>query len=305
MGEQDRRKPLRIALVTARAARGLDEDEPPLRMALQAAGCEADATEWDDRTIDWASFDVVLLRSAWDYAERLAEFLEWVERTAAVTRVLNPPPVIRWNTDKHYLARLAEKGIATVPSRFVEPGQSAAQALAEVLDRHANAELVIKPAVGAGARDAQRHRRTQKTAAVAHIERLLAQGRSVLVQPFLERVNDEGETALMFFEGHFSHAIRKGLLLAASGAPTAGLFAPETISSRTPGADERKLAEQVIAGLPFETLLYARIDLIRGDQGEPRLLELELTEPSLYFTYAAGSAEQFAAALLRRHPPAA
>jgi glutathione synthase/RimK-type ligase-like ATP-grasp enzyme len=274
-------------------------------MALQAAGCEAHATEWDDAAVDWSSFDVVLLRSAWDYAERITEFRAWVERTAAVTHVLNPPAVVRWNTDKHYLARLAEKGVAIVPTRFVEPGQDAARALAEVLDQHTNTELVIKPTVGAGARDAQRHGRADTKAALAHMDRLLAQGRSVLVQPFLERVNDEGETALIFFEGRFSHAIRKGLLLAAGSGPTAGLFAPETISVRTPGADERKLAEQAIAAIPFETLLYTRIDLIRGDEGEPRLLELELTEPSLYFSYAAGSAEQFTAALLRRYPPSA
>ena len=290
---------LNIALVTARPARGLDEDEPPLHLALQKAGCNVQIAEWDDAKTDWASFDIALLRSAWDYAERVSEFLAWVQRASRLTQVLNPLPVVRWNTDKHYIAQLARAGVATVPSTFIEPGSDAGQAIQQFLGMHANAELVVKPAIGAGSRDTQRHRRAELGRATAHAKRLLDANRSVLLQPYLERVDRDGETALMFFEGRFSHAIRKGPLLPPGGAATTGLFAAESITPRVPGADEMRLAEKIVAALPFGIPLYARIDLIRADNGAPCLLELELTEPSLFFAHAAGSAERFTSAVLR------
>jgi len=290
---------LNIALVTARPARGLDEDEPPLHLALQKAGCNVQIAEWDDANVDWASFDIALLRSAWDYAERVSEFLAWVERASKLTHVLNPLPVVRWNTDKHYLAELGKAGVAVVPSVFVEPGADASRALQAFLASYEHAELVVKPAIGAGSRDAARHRRGELGSTVAHIRRLLDAHRSVLLQPYLDRVDRDGETALMFFEGRFSHAIRKGPLLPPGGTATTGLFAPESITPRVPGTDEMRLAEQVVAAIPFGTPLYARVDLIRDEKGVPCLLELELTEPSLFFAHAAESAEKFTAAVLR------
>jgi O-ureido-D-serine cyclo-ligase len=285
--------------VTARPARGLDEDEPPLHLAFQTVGCEVQIAEWDDPKIDWGSFDIALLRSAWDYAERVVEFLAWVERASKVTHVLNPLQLLRWNTDKHYLQQLGAAGVAVVPSAFIEPGDDPLSALRSFLDEHTQAELVVKPAVGAGSRDTQRHRRSQIEAAVAHAKRLLDAKRSVLVQPYLGRVDKEGETALMFFEGRFSHAIRKGPLLPPGGAATGGLFAAESITPRVPGNDEMQLAQKVVSAVPFGTPLYARVDLIRDDSGAPRLLELEMAEPSLFFVHAAGSAEKFATAVLR------
>ncbi len=291
---------LRVALVTARAARGLDEDEPPLQLAFRNAHCSVQSVEWDDPKVDWAAFDVALLRSAWDYAERITEFVAWVERASRQTRVLNPLPVVRWNTDKHYLAELGRAGVRTVPSTFVEPGEDAARAIEAFLKSHSQAELVVKPAIGAGSRDAQRHKRAEVEAAVAHVRRLLTDRRSVLVQPYLARVDRDGETALMFFESKLSHAIRKGPLLPPGGAATTGLFATETITPRVPEDDEVELAERILAAVPFDSLLYARIDLIRDDEGAPCLLELEMTEPSLFFSHAAGSADRFTAAVLRR-----
>ena len=157
----------------------------------------------------------------------------------------------------------------------------------------------MKPAVGAGSRDTQRHLRADFTAAVAQVQRLLDAGRSVLLQPYLSRVDTDGETALMFFGGRFSHAIRKGALLAPSGAPTSGLFAAEKIAARQPGSDELHVAEQALAAIPLGIPLYARVDLIRGDDGAPCLLELELTEPSLFFNHAPGAAQRFAGEVLR------
>jgi len=290
---------VRVALVTARAARGLDEDMPPLTAALEAAGARSQIVDWDDDAADWARFDLVVPRSAWDYAERLPEFIAWAEQVARATTLVNPLPVVRWNTDKHYLGELARAGAPVVPTRYVEPGEDAAGMLDELLAADASRELVVKPAVGAGSRDARRHKRADRAEILAHIAPLLDAGRSVMLQPYLESVDTSGETALMYIDGRFSHAIRKGALLPAAGAPsTAGLFAPEEIVARRPGADELAAAERILRAAPFERLTYARVDLLRDPAGAPELLELELTEPSLFLAHAPGSAERFASALL-------
>ncbi|TAN06641.1 MAG: hypothetical protein EPN38_08145 [Rhodanobacteraceae bacterium] len=292
----------RIALVTARAARGTDHDMPLLLAALRDAGASAHEADWDDAAVDWSRFELALLRSTWDYCERLPEFLAWAERTARQTRVLNPLDAIGWNTDKHYLTALERAGVPVVPGRFVEPGDAAGAALAAVLSAHPAArDIVVKPAVGAGSRDAERHPRAANGATLKHLQRLLDAGRSVLLQPYLERVDADGETALVFFNGAFSHAIRKGPLLQRGAEATRELYAAETITPRTPSSEERDVAQRALAALPFgEPLLYARVDLIRADDGSPRVLELELVEPSVFIGHAEGAAARFAAAILQR-----
>jgi len=287
-----------IALVSARAARDLDEDLPPLVAALRSSGADVRIVDWDDEGVDWSAFDVALLRSTWDYSMRLAEFLAWAERVAGRTRLLNPLRVVRWNTDKHYLAVLAHAGVNTVVSEFVEPGQDASAALAGFQSRHDTDELVVKPAVGSGSRDAQRHRSTERAAITEHIRRLSDEGRSALLQPYLDRVDAQGETALIYFGGRFSHAIRKGPLLRSGEGPTGGLFAAETITPRTPTPEELRLGEEVLRAIPFGPLLYARVDVIWDAGDVPCVLELELTEPSVFLLHSRGSAERFAAAIL-------
>ena len=292
---------LKVALITAREARGLDEDLPPLEAAMRAAGVTARVVDWDDATVDWAGFDLALIRSTWDYTDRLPEFLAWVEAAANRTRILNSPAVVRWNTDKHYLGELARARVPVVPTAFLEPGEDPERGIRDFLARDNCAEFVVKPCVSAGSRDTERHARAQVQAAVAQAQALLAAGRSVLLQPYLESVDRDGETALIFFSGRFSHAIRKGPLLPPGkpGSPAIGLFAPEKITTRVPGADELRVADQILAAMPFKAPLYARVDLIRDAAGVPVLLELELTEPSLFFAQSAGAAERFTEAVLR------
>lgn len=296
----------RIALATAIAATGLDDDMPALLAACAKAGLSVQALAWDDPTVSWQRFDAVLLRSTWDYTERLSEFLHWCERVDRVSNLLNPLPVLRWNTDKHYLAELAERGIPVVPSAFVEPEMEPLPNLQAFLAAYPDAgEFVVKPAVSAGSRDTQRYSRTQEFAAANHVGRLLDAGRSVLLQPYLASVDSDGETALMHFDGVFSHAIRKGPLLRPDQGATDALFAAEAIVPRTPGDDEKALARDVLAAMADllhldSPLAYARIDLIRDADGAPRLLELELCEPSLFFDHAPGSADAFAELLVRR-----
>lgn len=286
-----------IALISARAAHDLDEDLPPLVAALRAASADVRVADWDDASVDWKTFDIALLRSTWDYSMRLAEFLDWSERVSKLTRLLNPLPVVRWNIDKHYLAQLARAGVPTVPSAFVEPGQDAVEALDRFRAQYPTSELVVKPSVGSGSRDAQRHGRDD-TPAIAHLRRLLNAGRSALLQPYLDRVDVHGETALIYFAGRFSHAIRKGALLRSGASPTDQLFAAETIEPRVPSAEELHVGELAVGAIPFGTLLYARVDLIRDPTDAPCVLELELTEPSTFLLHASGAAERFAAAIL-------
>jgi O-ureido-D-serine cyclo-ligase len=288
-----------VALVTCRAARGLDEDLPLLLTAFEAVGASAEIVDWDDGEVDWARFDLALLRSAWDYTERLPQFLAWVERAAARTLLLNPPPVVRWNSDKHYLRHLSRAGVPVVPTTFVESGVEPLPVLEEFLAHHSCLEVVVKPAVGAGSRDARRHARAAIDEILAHLSPLLASGRSMMLQPYLESVDHEGETALIFIDGRFSHAIRKGPLLPSGSPSTAGLFAPEQITPRFPSADEVAVAERAVAQVPHGELLYARVDLIRDEAGAPRVLELEITEPSLFFAYADAAPHFVAAALAR------
>jgi glutathione synthase/RimK-type ligase-like ATP-grasp enzyme len=280
---------MRIALATAIAAFALDDDMPPLREALQDRGHQTEPVAWDDPTVAWSRFDLVLLRSTWNYTERPTEFLAWCERVAATTRLLNPPALVRWNIDKHYLADLASKGVPVIPAHFLASGDDPAS-----FPPHA--EFVVKPCIGAGSRDTQRYTAPNRTAAIAHVKRLLDGGRHVLVQPYLEAVDTAGETALLFFAGRFSHAIRKGPLLQRDGAATAALFAPEAITPREPSAAEFEVAHRALAAIPGGAPLYARVDLLPSPDG-PQLLELELTEPSLFFEQAPGSAERFVAAI--------
>jgi O-ureido-D-serine cyclo-ligase len=300
----------RIALVSAQAALDLDEDMPPLVQALQRAGARVATPCWDDPTVEWAGFDVALLRSTWDYVERIDEFLQWARNCAVQTRLLNTPEVVAWNTDKHYLLHLHRSGVPVVPTRFVEFGEDVERAFAAFLagglgtvhagDAVPFTQFVIKPSIGAGSRDAARYRVEERERALAHLRRLVEAGRrSAMLQPYLERVDEAGETALVYLGGRPSHAIRKGPLLGLDAGLVQGLFAPEAISSRMAGSDELSVAAAAFAAIPFSPVpLYARVDMIRDAQGQPRVLELELTEPSLFLAHGPGSADRLARLLL-------
>jgi O-ureido-D-serine cyclo-ligase len=301
---------LRMALVTARGALELDEDMPMLAAALQDAGAAVETPCWDDPGVDWTRYGAALLRSTWDYADRIEEFLAWCDRCSVRTRLLNAAGVVRWNTDKHYLADLARAGVPVVPTRFVEPGAEACTELDAFLAGGPTSlavgrsdgfdEFVVKPAIGAGSRDAARYRSSERERALEHVHRLVAAGRSLMLQPYLSRVDEHGETAVLYLGGRFSHAIRKGPLLRPGAAKIEGLFAPEEIRPREAERAELDLAAAAYAAIPFAAPDYARIDLLRDARGAPVVLELELTEPSLFLAHAPGAAAAFAAHLVER-----
>jgi O-ureido-D-serine cyclo-ligase len=225
--------------------------------------------------------------------------------------LFNPPALLEWNTDKHYLQHLHHAGVAVVPTCYVEPGADPGRSLRQFLaggpqslsvGRHCDFdEFVVKPTIGAGSRDAARYRRSDAVPALAHLSRLVAaEGRSAMLQPYLASVETAGETALIYYDGLPSHAFRKGPLLQLDAGLVEGLFAPEEIGAREAADDERLLAAAAHAAIPFERPLYARLDMIRDVWGAPVILELEMTEPSMFFAHAPGSADRFAALLIAR-----
>ncbi|MET9388797.1 hypothetical protein ABZY20_00040 [Streptomyces sp. NPDC006624] len=267
----------RIAVVTydARGAEHKDRDLPVLVGALREAGADAVAVAWDDPAVDWARFDLALIRSTWDYSWRAAEFAAWAERCARATRLVNPVEVVRWNADKRYLGQLAAAGVPAVPTRYYAPGETA-----ELPTGH---EYVVKPASGAGARYAGRYPAGEREAAARQVERMHAEGFTVMVQPYLSSIDTEGERALQFFGGRLLHAGVKGAVLAPGTPYDADKTAHPDLRPWQPTAAELAVAERALAAVPGNPeLLYARVDLVTGPDGDPWLMELELIEPNLF-----------------------
>jgi glutathione synthase/RimK-type ligase-like ATP-grasp enzyme len=284
---------LPVLLATCAAFPDGDQDEAQLCDALAAEGVDARYAVWTDEAVDWSGA-LTVLRSTWDYTLRRAQFLSWLP---TVPVLHNPVDVVRWNSDKVYLHDLEADGVPITPTAVVPPGTAA-----EFPDE---AEFVVKPSVGAGSRGAGRFAPGADESARVHAAALHEAGRTVLVQPYLDAVDDAGETALIYLDGTFSHAIRKGAMLsrdtAHDVAETSGLFLEENISPRTPSPAELAVGERTLAALADRfgaTLLYARIDLLPGPDG-PVVVEVELTEPSLFLGTADDAVRRFAAAVAR------
>ena len=283
-----------VALVSDAASEHLDADLPPLLAALDKVGVAGEVVHWDDPDVDWSSYRMAVVRSPWTYFRRLDRFLAWIDSAAAATDLQNPPHLLRWNTDKTYLRDLSSAGIPIVPTTFIAPGDDpAGMALPP-------GRIVVKPAISAGANDTAAYGADEAEQALAHVVRLIAAGRTAMVQPYAAGVDAAGETALLFFAGRLSHAIRKGPILRDGAVELVeGLYATEDISARTPTGPQIALAGRVLAAIPGEAL-YARVDLVPADDGTPQLLELELTEPSVFLDHAGGAAARIAQAIAAR-----
>ena len=279
-----------IALATCHACRTLDRDLPLITKAAAQRGLDTEIAVWDDTSVDWSAYDRVVVRSCWDYFERRDEFLAWA---AQVPNLHNSSDVLTWNTDKVYLRELADAGVPVIDTRWdVRRGD----------DLPDSEEWVVKPSISAGSRDTARWGDPDDV--YAHSEELIAAGRIAMVQPYIASVDNEGETALIYFGGRFSHAIRKGPLLERGEGVRQDRDQREVISPRAPTAAQLDVAEQVLAAIPStlgtaESLAYARIDLVTDPEGAPRLIELELTEPSLFLDHAEEGAERLVDVLSR------
>jgi glutathione synthase/RimK-type ligase-like ATP-grasp enzyme len=300
-----------LALATCAELPELDAPDRELRTALTARGVPTDVVVWDDPTVDWSAYPHVLIRSTWDYTDRAQQFADWTRRVERGGVLLNPADVVAWNLDKTYLRDLEQRGLPIVPTIWLDP------------ERHLDArgihtrfpafgDFVIKPTVSAGSRDTGRYDASQtqsRALAITHAKNLLAVGRRVMVQRYLSKVDAVGETALIYVDGRFSHAVRKGALLEGPfrAEETKGvLYREEKMASREASTAERELADRVVAELADVfpqldgPLLYTRVDLIPDDDGRPVILEIELIEPSLFFEHAPGSVERFADAVVAR-----
>jgi hypothetical protein len=279
-----------LELATCAELPQLDQDTRCLLAALLARGVAARAAVWSDAAIDWSEFDLVIVRSCWDYARRREEFLRWAR---GVPNLANDARTLGWNTHKQYLSELAASGIPVVPTLWLRPGDSCSMPQ--------EGEWVIKPAVSLAGLDTGRYRlyeQHDRTLAVAHAERLLTAGRSIMLQPYLKQIDRLGERSLVFLGGEFSHAVCKSALLS---GPDQGLdrrflaTGGMQLREHVPSQVELALAKRVVryASADPRDLLYARVDLVPDSDQQPLLMELELTEPQLYLT-SNGAAERFA-----------
>lgn len=294
----------RVALATCAVLPRLDADDAPLVPALAARGVDAEPTVWDDPQVDWSSYDLVVVRSVYDYSARRDEFVSWA---ASVGRIINPEPLLRWNTDKFYLRELEAAGIPVIPTLWLDPArQLTGQAIHTRMP--AQGDFVIKPVVSAGARDTGRYlagRADSRGLAIAHVKRLLADGRHVMVQPYVTSVDTAGEARLVFFEGEFSYAFSTSTRLTGPHQPTQGLYRRESIRAHEPTEAQLDVARRALAvaqtavpeaGVP----VYARVDLVWGADDAPTVIELELTEPTLHMATSEGAVDRFADAIVAR-----
>ncbi|MBY6204310.1 ATP-grasp domain-containing protein [Halomonas denitrificans] len=274
----------------------LDEDAE-LERAFEAAGAATRRVAWSDPAVDWTAFDALLIRQTWDYFERYGEFTAWLDRIDGAARVINPVDVIRWNADKRYLVELADAGVATVPTRVVARGETAAS-LADRMDAKGWDEVVIKPAVSGAGRETYRIARAQAGDREALWQRLVA-AEDMLLQPFAPAILASGEVSLVVIDGEATHAVRK---IAAPGEFRVQDDHGGTVHPHVPTDDERLLAERAIRRAAETTgadIAYARVDLVDAPGG-PQVMELELIEPELFFRHHPPAADALASAVLRR-----
>lgn len=277
----------RVTLATSAAFRHRDDDLPLAIEALAGRGIDAEVSSWDDRDVDWAAPDLVVVRSCWDYTWRHEEFIAWAR---SVPRLANPANVLAWNSDKRYLAQLADYGVPVVATVW-NP--------VTIDELPAAPQWVVKPNVSAGSRDTARW--STAVDALAHAGELVAAGRHAMVQPYLDGVDTDGETALIFFGGDFSHCARKGPLLRTDEG-VVDVESRYDLSARDATPAQHVVARAVLDAVRDlvpggDNLLYARVDLIPAASGEPVLLELEITEPSLFLPHDLAAPDRFAVAV--------
>jgi glutathione synthase/RimK-type ligase-like ATP-grasp enzyme len=281
-----------LAVAASAGFAELDASWPLLRDALARRGFRAVVEAWDDESMGWASFDVVMPLYCWGYATRVAEFLSWAEATGGAARLVNPAAVIAWNADKRYLVELAADGVPVVPTTWVGPGEQWTPPAGE---------FVVKPAVASGAAGAARYAPSAGEAADRHVRRLHAAGATAMVQPYQSRLDTAGETAVVFVDGQPTHAVRKGPLLDAGAGEVDRLWEREAISATTARAEQIEVATRALASAGRRAgagATYARVDLLDGETG-PVVLEVELIEPTLHLLHAPEAAGRLAAALAR------
>jgi len=233
--------------------------------------------DWDDESIDWSSYDAVVIRSTWNYHQQPNAFAAWIDRVSALTTLHNPAPIVRWNLDKRYLAEVREAGFPVIATTFIE-----SELALDTVDLAG--DIMVKPTVSAGSNDTARFTQAPD-AARAHAQQILKAGKAVMVQPYLSTIDALGETGLLYFNGQYSHAFRKGAIFATGDAHHNGLYVEEDIGEREAADHERALGDQVVTWIAerFGQLpVYARVDVVSTSETTAEIMEIELIEPSLF-----------------------
>ena len=262
-----------------------------VRNALERRGLNVERLSWDDPAFDWSSTRHIIFRTTWDYFDRYAEFSSWLERARRLTSMINPYGTIRWNLDKHYLADLLGKGIPVPPTLFIEAGDM--RSLAEIAASTGWTEMILKPAISGGARHTYRFV-PDEVPGLEGIFRGLIGSEAMMLQEFQQSVLLEGELAFMVFGGKYSHAIRK---MAKEGDFRVQDDFGGSVRDHEATRQEVAFAEKVVSTCR-PVPVYARVDVIRNNLGNPCVSELELIEPELWFRTHPPAAEIFADAVL-------
>ena len=295
-----------LALATRSDLPTWEVDDRHLHAALNELGVRFEQPVWDDPAVDWRRYQGVLVRTTWDYHDKLPAFRAWCTRVAAVAPLHNPAAVLHWNTHKHYLRELAAVGVPIAPTVWLERGDRVD--VAALVRAHGWREAFLKPCVGATARETLRVANTVAglTAAEQHVARLLPH-EDLMLQPFLGEVLVRGEWSAVFVDGVITHCVRK--------IPVAGDYrVQDDFGARDepfePTRAERELAQRTMAvahqvggpcpGADGRPLLYGRADFLWADDGRSVLTELELVEPSLFFRHRPAAAMALARAWLAR-----
>jgi len=302
----------RVALATCDAVRNLTQDDRPLIPALADRGIIADAAVWNDPRVDWSAYDLVVVRSTWDYVAQRDAFLAWAE---SVPRIWNKPNVLRWCTDKSYLKVLEEHGVPVIPTIWLDPERHYHKRAVHTR-LPAFGDFVVKPVVSSKARDTGRYHTlsaSDRGAAINHAMELLGSGRSVMIQPYVTSVDTAGETCLTFIDGVFQHATSKAAVLEGPMAPTVGLglYTEPTCTPMQASEAQIAVANQALQVLYDELgcreqLLYARIDVVDGEDGHgyegPMVIEMELADADLRMEYSGSNPTltRFADAIAKR-----
>ncbi|MDX2199155.1 MAG: hypothetical protein SF069_09315 [Phycisphaerae bacterium] len=283
---------MRVALVTSEALPLLHEDDRLLLPALQKLGIVGEPAVWSAADVDWQSFDALVIRSPWDYFRRVAEFRAWLSaRRAGGPPLCNAGEILAWNFEKHYLTELANARIPTIPTIVIPAGDH--PDIAALAQERGWDEIVVKPTISGGAYETHRFRRAyadQYRASIAHTLR----DRGLLIQPFLPEILRDGELSLLFFDGAFSHAVRK--------RPQGGDYrvqpqfggTVERVEARAEWIDTARACIAAAPSLPT----YARVDGVIVN-GRFVLMELEVFEPLMFLAHHPLAAERFAKAIER------
>jgi len=279
-----------IALVSCDNLPSWEVDDNPLIEALEARGAEVHRPSWTD-DIDWAQFDVSIIRTTWDYHPRKMEFVNWCK---TVPRLFNNAETIEWNTHKSYLRELEQRGAAIAPTVWI--GKNESIDIQKEFHCFGSSYGFIKPQVGACASDTFRF----SGKGIEEAQQFLRNNthQDMMLQPYLQSVETEGELTAIFIDGEFTHGVQK--------IPVDGDYRvqddfgasdmPHEFTSK-----ELQLMQKTLLAVPqHEQLLYARFDYLRNDKGELLLNELELVEPSLFFRHCPESACKFATAIIKR-----